>query len=121
MTRNENLLNLRPEIVIDNAKVSLSEENFQNVTLRPILKLQNEIILLLTNKYLAKFLIAKTKEENIKIVESKLTDTIIKQQLIGLIIALFTSEEFSYYLLHQSSINKRISQLLVQRVCSQIN
>ena len=120
MTRNENILKLRPEIITDLTKTSLFEESFQNLTLRPILKLQNELILKLTNKHLAKFILDKSKEESIKIIETRLAEQVIKQQLIGLTIGLFTTEEFEYYLLNQSSINKRISQLIIQRVCSQI-
>ncbi len=120
MTRNENILKLRPEIITDHTKTSLAEESFQNLTLRPILKLQNELILKLTNKHLAKFIIDKSNEESIKIIETRLAEQVIKQQLIGLTIGLFTTEEFEFYLLNQSSINKRISQLIIQRVCSQI-
>jgi hypothetical protein len=120
MTRNENIIKLRPEIITDLTKTSLSEESFQNSTLRPILKLQNELILSLSNKHLAKFILDKSNEESIKIIETRLAEQVIKQQLIGLTIGLFTLEEFEYYLLNQSSINKRISQLIIQRVCSQI-
>jgi hypothetical protein len=69
---------------------------------------------------LTKFILDKSKEESIKIIETRLAEQVIKQQLIGLTIGLFTAEEFEYYLLNQSSINKRISQLIIQRVCSQI-
>lgn len=120
MTRNENMLKLRPEIVLDNTKTSLSEESFQNFTLRPILKLQNDMIITLVNKHLAKFIIDKSKEERTKIIESRLAEQVIKQQLIGLTIGLFTLEELEFYLENQSSLNKRISQLIVQRVCSQL-
>jgi hypothetical protein len=120
MTRNENMLKLRPEIVLDNTKTSLSEESFQNFTLRPILKFQNDVILALVKKHLAKFIIDKSKEESTKLIESRLAEQVIKQQLIGLTIGLFTLEEFDYYLQNKSSINKRINQLIVQRVCSQL-
>jgi hypothetical protein len=114
------MLKLRPEIVLDNTKTSLSEESFQNFTLRPILKFQNDVILALVKKHLAKFIIDKSKEESTKLIESRLAEQVIKQQLIGLTIGLFTLEEFDYYLQNKSSINKRINQLIVQRVCSQL-
>lgn len=120
MNRNENMLKLRPEIVLDNTKTSLLEESFQNFTLRPILKLQNDIILALVSKHLAKFIIDKSKEESTKIIETRLAEQVIKQQLIGITIGLFTLEELEFYIQNQSSLNKRISQLIVQRVCSQI-
>ena len=84
------------------------------------LVIQNELILKLTNKHIAKFIIDKSNEESKKIIETRLAEQVIKQQLIGLTIGLFTSEEFEFYLLNQSSINKRIGQLIIQRVCSQI-
>ena len=43
--RDNQLLLLRPAITIDLDKQSLDIENFQNQTLRPILKFQNELIL----------------------------------------------------------------------------
>ena len=54
-TRDQNLLNLRPEIL--SAKLSenmSSEERFQNTTLRPIIKLQQDLLILVFKNYINK-------------------------------------------------------------------
>ncbi len=117
MTRNEHILQLRSAIITDETKTSLAEERFQNNTLRPVLKLQNELILALVNKHLTKNELSQNNAERKKAIELCLAEQVIKQQLIGLTIGLFTTEEFDYYLQNQSTINKRINQLIAKRVC----
>jgi hypothetical protein len=53
MSRNEVLQKIRPEIKFDTTKKSLDDENFQNNTLRPILKTQHDIIILLLSNSLS--------------------------------------------------------------------
>lgn len=62
--RSELLKSIRPIIEIDNSK-STDLELFQSLSLRPILKLQNKIILSLMNQHLAEHkLIIKNLTDN---------------------------------------------------------
>jgi hypothetical protein len=121
MTRTDQLMALRPIVKIDTSKSSLHLEEFQNNTLRPILKFQNEIILALVNNSFGKVILPKSAIEKNLFIENYIQKNhILKNQLIGLTIALFTEFEVAFYLDHQSDINKRINQLIIKRVCDQI-
>ena len=121
MTRTHQLMALRPIVKIDTSKSSLHLEEFQNNTLRPILKFQNEIILALVNNSFGKVILPKSAIEKNLFIENYIQKNhILKNQLIGLTIALFTEFEVAFYLDHQSDINKRINQLIIKRVCDQI-
>ena len=121
MTRTDQLMALRPIVKIDTSKSSLHLEEFQNNSLRPILKFQNEIILALVNNSLGKVILPKNLAEKLSFIENYIQKNhILKNQLIGLTIALFTETEVAFYLNYQSDVNRRINQLIVKRVCDQI-
>ena len=121
MNRTEQVKALRPLIIIDENKDSLSNENFQNITLRPILKFQNELILTLITNQLTNLKLPKNIQEKQMVLQNSiLKNQVMKQQIIGLIIGLFTISEIDYYLKNQTEINKRISQLVVKRVTNQL-
>jgi len=65
MTRNETLINLRPEIKFDTSKTSLDAETFQNQTLRPILKWQHDIIIQFLKNNFAELLMPINKKEQV--------------------------------------------------------
>ncbi len=119
--RNTLLKALRPDIVIDTERKSMDEELFQNNTLRPILKFQNELILAYFKEKTASLKVPKAQSEKLLFVENTIRkDAVLRNQLIGLIIGLFTAEEFADYLSQTSQINKRISQLLIKRIQDQV-
>lgn len=119
--RNTLLTALRPDIVIDTERKSMDEELFQNNTLRPILKFQNELILAYFKNKTSSFKVPKEQKEKLLFVENTIRkDAVLRNQLIGLIIGLFTAEEFADYLTQTTQINKRISQLLIKRIQDQV-
>ena len=119
--RNTLLIGLRPDIVIDIERKSMDEELFQNNTLRPILKFQNELIMAYFKNKTSSLKVPKEQKEKLLFVENTIRkDAVLRNQLIGLIIGLFTAEEFADYLTHTTQINKRISQLLIKRIQDQV-
>jgi hypothetical protein len=117
------LKSIRPKIDIDNTK-STDLEIFQSVSLRPILKLQNEIILALINNFLAEHkVVVKNLTENKKIerIHDIFKNNIQqKQMLFGVIIGHFTHEEIMFYNQNKKEVTKRIITMLLERVCSQL-
>lgn len=95
------------------------EENFQNVVLRPILKLQHEILLLVLANYLKKQKLDIHNTSNEKLANS--IDGIVsknnafKNQLLGIVIGQFTSDEFKKYEIQSSEFNKRIFGMTKKR------
>ncbi len=103
---------------------SSSDESFQNEVLRPILKLQNDL-------FIASFLnnMSKNKidfntysiEKKMAMIENSIQKDIkFRNALKGMIIGLFTTDEFSIYIQNSSSLNKRMMGMLIERLKSQI-
>jgi len=116
---------IRPIIAnISSIENKSQEERFQNEVLRPIIKLQHDLIVVffenhtLQKKLIFSDLNAVKKSELIVSVFSK--DSQFKVELRGLIIGLFTVEEFIIYQNMSSEINKRIYTMIKERLLSTI-
>ena len=103
---------------------SSSDELFQNEVLRPVLKLQNDLFIASFINHLGKNRI----DFNSFSVEKKLTtienaiqkDIKFRNALKGMIIALFTIDEYELYIKNSSSLNKRMMGMLIERLKSQV-
>ena len=95
-------------------------ELFQNQTLRPVIKMQHDLLIASFNAYKAKrkidfsSLTDQKKRSKTKAVFVK--DINYKNLTLGFIIGAFSLEEFAYYSLNASELNKRIIQIVIQRV-----
>lgn len=117
MSRTELLLSLRSEISLDAARSPLEIEQFQNTCLRPILKFQNDALLLFFKLQLSPTglpLLKKELEDFIKLRLQK--DAILRNTMIGMVLALMSVEELSFYMSHKNELSKRIITMLVQRL-----
>lgn len=119
--RSEELIELRPSIFIEEES-SKPLEKFQNQVLRPILKYQQELWILEVKQTLF-FVQIKSKRlkrfeyrEAIKNVIAKTSD--LKIRYIGMVIGLFTADEYAFYLANKTEINKRIVQMITERIVS---
>ena len=114
---------LRPIIPsIKKNEIDSKEEKFQNECLRPIIKLQHDLILACFEHYLSKHkfkvveMNAKQKEAFFK--KTYQNNTRLKTEMRNLIPGLFTFNEYAYYLKNSSEINKRINAMILQRIKS---
>ena len=95
-------------------------ELFQNQTLRPVIKMQHDLLIASFNAYKTKrkidfsSLTDQKKRSKTKAVFVK--DINYKNLNLGFIIGAFSIEEFAYYSLNASELNKRIIQIVIQRV-----
>ena len=115
-------MELKPRPLLSLKKANSEEEIFQNEILRPILKLQHELIIILAQEFLKSRNITweKVKEKdpfqwlntNIK------RDIPIKNQLIGMVIGQFSKNELDEYLTFQKEMNKRIINMMTERIVS---
>lgn len=113
----------RPIIILE--KTADSEiEKFQNQTLRPILKLQNELLISFFQNQLLEKKIDWEKSEEIKrreIIHSILQKEIsFRSLIIGLVCGQFNLEEADLYFQHKSDLNKRIISMAIERIGSQL-
>lgn len=99
-------------------------ETFQNQTLRPVLKLQNEIYLIFFKDYalhkISDFDTLK-KEQKINFTDQSLQkDNALRNTMIGITIGMLTPEEMEIYLSDTKSFNKRIISMLTERIKNQL-
>ena len=123
--RDNELTNLRPsvEVNIDENEAN-SPGHFQNATLRPILKLQNELVLQMFNHYLDKhrgsFLQLPHAKQLDFIANSIRSDLRLRNMLTGVIIGHFTKNEWDLFATQEQEITRRIADLLIQRIKDQV-
>ncbi|SDW02193.1 glyoxalase [Aequorivita viscosa] len=124
-TRDSMLLALRPEI--DSAKVNSemsTDEHFQNSTLRPIAKFQNDLLLASFRNYIVKhknvFYDLKPEKRMDYIDTAINKDMKFRNSLKGILIGQFTLKEFNTYIQNSSALNKRMMDIVKERIKSQV-
>jgi hypothetical protein len=122
--RDKNVLGLRGESLGTITSQSSLEEVFQNKTLRPILKLQNDLFIQVFINYAMKqknVFFSLTPEKKMAYVENVIQrDIKLRNSLKGMVIAFFTLDEYSKYIQNSSNLNKRMMNMLIERLKSQI-
>lgn len=123
--RDINLLELRPEI--PSAKVSegmSTAEQFQNETLRPIAKLQNYLFVEVFRNYIHKHkntYFGFTVDKKMSFIENAIQrDIKFRNSLKGMVIGQFTLEEYEIYIQNSSALNKRMMNIVKERMFSNI-
>jgi len=103
---------------------SSADELFQNEVLRPILKLQNDLFIVSFLNYTSKNHIdfnAHSVEKRMTIIENAIQKDIkFRNSLKGMIIGLFTTDEYALYIKNSSSLNKRMMGMLIERLKNQL-
>ena len=103
---------------------SSEEEAFQNITLRPILKLQNDLLIQVFINYAQKqksVFFSLTPEKKQSYIENVIQKDIkFRNSLKGMVIGFFTVHEYQDYIKNSSNLNKRMMNLLVERLKSQL-
>lgn len=103
-----------------NLSASSEKECFQNEVLRPILKLQHDIIIALFTFYIEKHNInvvdldSTNDESEISTVIKK--NTVLRNQLLGTVIGQMVLEEFLIYKKEERAYNKRILNMIGKRI-----
>lgn len=120
---NKNEVNSRP--TIEKALVSekmTAVEKFQNTTLRQIIKMKHELLIAYFNHYLSiqKFDFNDLSElKKIEFIEHTFSkDSQCKNEIKGMIIGHFTLDEFSIYKNFIKESNKRILNMVKERIIS---
>lgn len=123
-TRDQFIREFRGEMLGTINSQSSADEFFQNETLRPILKLQNDLFIEVFRNYIAK---SKTDfyhfsmDKKLQFIENSIQrDIKFRNSLKGIVIGLFTVEEYSRYIQNSSDLNKRMMSLLIERLKSQV-
>jgi hypothetical protein len=122
--RDSSLLALRGDSFGESKSQSSLEEDFQNNTLRPILKLQNELLITLFRDYAEQkknsFYALGPAKKSEYIENAVQKDNSFRNVLKGVVIGLFTADEYAQYVLNASNLSKRMMGLVAERLKSQI-
>lgn len=120
-TRDAALLAIRPEI--PTAKIiegMSSEEKFQNKTIRPIAKLQNDLMVLVFKNYIRKHknvFYNLTIDQRLEYIDNAIQKDIkFRNALKGMVIGQFTSSEYLLYIENSSALNKRMMNIVKERL-----
>jgi len=124
-TRQFNLESIRPEISTDTINDNMSsDERFQNLVLRPVIKLQNDLLIEVFKNYVNKHKCSfydLSVEKKISYIENSIQrDIKFRNSLKGIVIGLFTVEEYLLYIQNSSALNKRMMGIVKDRLISNI-
>ncbi|MFD2907820.1 glyoxalase [Flavobacterium ardleyense] len=123
-TKDEAILELRGTALGIVNEDSSVEERFQNEILRPILKLQNDLLLEVFINYAKTqkdlFFTLSLSKKQLYIENALQKDVKFSNSLKGMIIGFFTIAEYKEYSQNTSNINKRMTNLLTERFKSQM-
>ena len=123
--RSLDLLSFRPEI--PSARVSpnmTNEERFQNQTLRPVIKFQNSLLIAAFKNYIRKHknsFYELDPVRRLEYIENAIQKDIkFRNSLKGMIIGQFTLEEYDHYITNSSALNKRMMNMVIDRIKDQV-
>jgi hypothetical protein len=119
-TRDSFIIENRGEAIGVVTEQSSKEERFQNLTIRPILKLQNDLFVEVFKNYVSKHkneFYAFSVEKKLQFIENAVQKDIkFRNSLKGMVIGLYTIDEYAEYVLNSSNLNKRMMTMLIERL-----
>ncbi len=124
-SRTSHLLHIRPTIssvmIFDTMS---SDERFQNTTIRPIIKLQHDLLIEVFKNYVSKHknvFYELSLPKQIDYIENAIhKDMKFRNSVKGMIIGQFTVEEYAAYIRNSSDLNKRMMAIVKERFIDHI-
>ncbi|GGH42310.1 hypothetical protein GCM10011364_13730 [Mangrovimonas yunxiaonensis] len=97
-----------------------NDEYFQNKTLRPIIKLQNDLFIEVFKNYANKHknvFYDLSGQKQINYIENAIhKDMKFRNSLKGMVIGQFTLDEYTFYITNSSALNKRMMNLVKEQL-----
>lgn len=123
--RDLDLKRIRPDFMTTTINDGMSmEERFQNLVLRPIIKLQNDLFIEIFKNYVAKHknvFYDLSVEKRIDYIGNTIhKDMKFRNSIKGNIIGLFTIEEYKLYIQNSSALNKRMMNIVKERLINNV-
>ena len=118
--RPNDIIKIRPVLNLKKSSQITDEESFQNDTLRPIIKLQSPVLIETYRNYIIKHknvFYELSSEKKLDYIENSINkNQKFRNLLKGMIIGLFTIEEYHIYKKNSSSLNKRMMNIILKRL-----
>lgn len=114
---------LRPSISVVESSTAGTAADFLHSTLRPLLKLQNDLLLQLVadfvlDHHMSLAALAPIDQQR-QLTELLTRNTKLRYTVIGLISGCFTAGEYAFYRRHRPELNRRLLELALRRVLDQ--
>ncbi|MBU2527246.1 MAG: glyoxalase [Bacteroidetes bacterium] len=124
-TRDSYLLTIRPHIPsADVFENTCPDERFQNETLRPVIKLQHDLLVAAFRNYAQKHknvFYSLTPIKKLNYIDHAIQrDIKFRNALKGMVMGMFTVAEYETYIQNSSALNKRMMQLVCERIKSSV-
>ena len=119
---NAELLALRPAIAGQPAPLPtpLAVADFQHQVLRPLLKLQHELLVTTVADFALDYHVPLAEADPTEATRLRADllarNTRLRATLVGLVVGLLTAEEFAVYRQHRAELNRRLLDLVAERV-----
>ena len=123
--RSLDLKRIRPDHLTTTINREMSsDERFQNLTLRPVIKFQHDLLIEAFKNYAYKhknvFYELSLEKRIIYIENAVHKDMKFRNSLKGMIIGVFTGEEYKLYIQNSSALNKRMMSIVKERLIDNI-
>ncbi|MGY3088049.1 hypothetical protein ACVWYF_001082 [Hymenobacter sp. UYAg731] len=114
------LLALRPVITTEATEADGAVGAFLHATLRPVLKLQNHLLLALVADFVRDHhIILRPTDQHHQLTELVGRNTKLRYTVVGLITGVFTASEHAFYRQHRPELNRRLLEMAQRRVLDQ--
>ena len=115
------MVKVRPKLLDAITEGELKEEElFQNMVLRPVIKMQHDLLIMRVKSHFSSkrvlFNVMDNKKRTEAINKTFQSDYSLKKEIQGMIIGQLSLAEFQQYLKSERSINKRIIQMVRNRM-----
>ena len=100
------------------------EELFQNMVLRPVIKMQHDVLILRVKSYFTSkrvmFNVMDKKKRTLAIEKAFLGDNAFKKEIQGMVLGQLDTTEYQRYLKYERTMNKRIIQMVRNRMLDSV-
>ena len=115
------LLALRPVVPTETTDAADTVGAFLHATLRPALKLQNDLLLAVVADFVRDHHIAlRPTDQHHQISELLGRNTKLRYTVVGLITGVFTADEYAFYRQCRAELNRRLLEMAQRRVLDQL-
>lgn len=124
-TRQFNLKSIRPAVPTATINNEMTrDERFQNLVLRPVIKFQRDLFVAVFKNYVSKHknvFYGLSLEKQLDYIENAIQkDMKFRNSLKGMVIGVFTVEEYLIYIENSSALNKRMMNIVKESLISNI-
>ena len=114
------IITLRPVVPIETTDVADTVGAFLHATLRPVLKLQNDLLLAVVADFVRDHHISlRPTDQHHQLTELLGRNTKLRYTVVGLITGQFTTQEYAFYRQQRAELNRRLLEMALHRVLDQ--